>query len=113
MISTLVNYVIMVSITQNRDKISPKKLKYPKYNVYISISDMSSEIVIERVIVPLTKQKPLASLFFAWCRPPAQFTAMSHLSLLNRAAPSDHSKRQADQMHTSYYVDLRTHRPSS
>ena len=47
---------------------------------------------------PLMKQKPDASDFLAWCKPPAQLMAMSHLSLDNRAAPSAsprHVERQA------------------
>lgn len=36
-------------------------------------------------------QKPDASLFFAWCSPPAQFTATSAWLWLRRTAPSIHA----------------------
>ena len=74
---------------------SPEKLKDAKDNIYSgSACYLFSKVKYAECPVPFTKQNPLASLFFAWCNPPAQFTAMSHLSLLRRAAPSTDRDRE-------------------
>ncbi len=47
---------------------------------------MSTKYSHKKVTVSFAKQKPSAFAFFAWCRPPPQFTATSHAPRASRSA---------------------------